>query len=64
MENGYRISCGQSEVIMTIGTSVEKICLEEAWISESYGTKTRTTAIRIYGSGMRLSVNFKINLYH
>ena len=47
---------------MDVHTEVEKIVLEKADISEAYGKKEETKAIRIYGCQNKLSTEFRIEL--
>lgn len=49
-------------VVLSINTEVDKVCIEDVEISEEYGTKKPSKAIRIYGSQTALSVDFKIKL--
>lgn len=56
IENGGQI------VVLNVGTGIDRIVAEDAEISEEYGVKKPSKAIRIYGSQSVLSVDFKIVL--
>ena len=56
IENGGQI------VVLNVGTGIDRIVAEDAEISEGYGVKKPSKAIRIYGSQSVLSVDFKIVL--
>ncbi len=59
---GFEIICGGNKITMCINTDIDNIQIENAEISEAYGSKRQTKAIRIYGENKVLSVDFKINL--
>lgn len=59
---GTVISNNGAKVLLSINTETDKIEIQEAEISETYGEKRSTKAIRIYGSQSVLSVDFKIVL--
>lgn len=61
-EGGCTILIGNNRVVMDVHTEVEKIVLEKADISEAYGKKEETKAIRIYGCQNKLSTEFRIEL--
>ena len=56
------IISGRNRVLLRINTDVDDVCIEDADISNAYGVKERTKAIRIYGNQHVLSVDFKIVL--
>ena len=56
------IISGRNRVLLRINTDVDDVCIEDADISNVYGVKERTKAIRIYGCQHVLSVDFKIVL--
>lgn len=49
-------------VVLNVGTDIDRIEVEDAEVSEEYGVKKPSKAIRIYGSQPVLSVDFKIFL--
>lgn len=49
-------------VVLSVDTDIDRIAVEEAKVSEEYGVKRPSKAIRIYGSQSVLSVDFKIML--
>lgn len=57
-----KIESGRNLILMSINTEVECVRVEEADISEAYGVKERTKAIRIYGNQKVISVDFSIEL--
>lgn len=61
-EDSYILASGANRVLMTINTVVDKVEVEDADISEAYGIKSKTKAIRIYGGQNVLSVDFKLIL--
>ena len=63
-ENGedWIIENSNQIVVLNIGTEIDRIAIEEAEVSEEYGVKKPSKAIRIYGSQPVLSVDFKIVL--
>lgn len=56
------LSSGGNEVVMSVGTPIEKIEIEEAEVSTEYGVKYPSKAIRIYGHATVCSVDIDINL--
>lgn len=47
-------------VVLSVGTDVDRIAVEDVEVSEEYGVKRPSKAIRIYGSQPVLSVDFMI----
>ncbi len=64
IKNGedFTITHSSRIVVLNIATDVENIQIEDVEISEEYGVKRPSKAIRIYGSQLVLSVDFKILL--
>lgn len=62
-EGQIEIGSGNNRIVMSINTETQCIRVEEADISEVYGIREKTRAIRIYGSQKAISVDFKIELY-
>ena len=61
-EDSYILTSDANEVVMTINTVIDKVEVEDAYLSEAYGIKIKTKAIRIYGGQNVLSVDFKLIL--
>lgn len=61
-DDKYIISNDIQIVVLTVNTATDNIRIEDVEISEGYGTKCSSKAIRIYGSQPALSVDFKIIL--
>lgn len=63
-QNGenIEINSGGNSIVLNVNTEVCAIRVEETDISEVYGIKDRTKAIRIYGNQKVLSVDFSIKL--
>ena len=63
-ENGedWIIENSNQIVVLNVGTEIDRIAIEDAEVSEEYGVKKPSKAIRIYGSQPVLSVDFKIVL--
>jgi len=64
IKNGedFTITHGSKIVVLNVAADVENIRIEDVEISEEYGVKRPSKAIRIYGSQPVLSVDFKILL--
>lgn len=58
----FTITHGSKIVVLNVAADVENIRIEDVEISEEYGVKRPSKAIRIYGSQPVLSVDFKILL--
>jgi len=56
------LSSGGNEVVVSVGTPIEKLEIEEAEVSTEYGVKYSSKAIRIYGHATVCSVDIDINL--
>ena len=56
------LTSGKNEIIITVNTPIEKICIEDAELSEEYGIKIPTKAIRIYGSEKVCSIDIDLKI--
>lgn len=54
------LSSGGNEVVVSVGTPIEKLEIEDAEVSTEYGVKYPSKAIRIYGHATACSVDIDI----
>lgn len=56
------LASGNNEVKITVNTSIEKLCIEDAELSVEYGIKVPSKAIRLYGNTNVCSLDIDITL--
>ena len=58
----FYLASGKNEIIITVNAPIEKVCIEDAELSEEYGIKIPTKAIRIYGSDKVCSIDIDLKI--
>jgi hypothetical protein len=53
---------GNNEIVIKVNTPIDKLCIEDAELSEEYGIKIPTKAIRIYGSEKVCSIDIDLKI--
>lgn len=56
------LTSGKNEIVITVNTPVQKLCIEDAELSEEYGIKIPTKAIRFYGSQKVCSIDIDLKI--
>ena len=56
------LTSGNNEIVITVNTPIDKLCIEDAELSEEYGIKIPTKALRIYGSEKVCSIDIDLKI--
>lgn len=56
------LASGENEIVITVNTTIDKLKIEDAELSEEYGIKISTKAIRIYGSEKLCSIDIDLKI--
>ena len=56
------LTSGNNEIVITVNTPIDKLCIEDAEVSEEYGMKIPTKALRIYGCEKTCSIDINLKL--